>query len=192
MRVCVFSGSSPGRGDGYAAAARAFGRALVERGWPLVYGGGKVGLMGVLADAVLAGGGHVTGVIPKALALKEIAHETLSELRVVASMHERKQCMADLADAFVALPGGMGTLEETFETLTWAQLGMHRKPCGVLNVAGFYDGLLAFLDGCVAERFLKPQHRAMLIVAGDAAALLDQLTAYRPPTVEKWLDRGQT
>jgi uncharacterized protein (TIGR00730 family) len=191
-RICVFCGSSPGARDDYAAAARALGTALVRRELGLVYGGAKVGLMGVLADAVLAAGGEAIGVIPNRLMTRELAHAGLSELRVVASMHDRKREMADLADAFVALPGGIGTLEELTEVLSWAQLGLHAKPCGVLDVAGYFDRLIGFLDRAVDERFLAPAHRAMLLVAGDPETLLDRLAAYRAPAVEKWLDRDTT
>jgi hypothetical protein len=192
QRVCVFAGSSPGARAGYAGAAQALGRALVRRGVGLVYGGAKVGLMGVVADTVLAGGGEVIGVIPRRLMTKELAHPGLSALHVVDSMHDRKREMAERADAFVALPGGIGTLEELTEVLSWAQLGLHAKPCGVLDVAGYFDPLLAFLDHAVAERFLKPMHRAMLVTAADADTLLDRLAAYRAPAVEKWLDRETT
>jgi uncharacterized protein (TIGR00730 family) len=191
-RVCVFSGSSPGARPEYADAARRLGAALAARGLSLVYGGAKVGLMGVVADAALAGGGEVIGVIPKRLMTKELAHTGLAELRVVASMHDRKREMADLADAFVALPGGIGTLEELTEVLSWAQLGLHAKPCAVLDVAGYFERLVGFLDHAVAERFLQPVHRAMLVVGDDPETLLDRLAAYRAPVVEKWLDRDAT
>lgn len=188
-RVCVFCGSSPGAREDYAATARQLAGDLVARGCELVYGGGNVGLMGVVADAVLARGGRVIGVIPEVLLAKEVAHRGLTELRVVASMHERKAVMADLADAFVALPGGLGTLEELFEVLTWSQLGLHAKPCGLLNVCGYFDGLLAFLDHAVQERLLKDKHRALLLGGDDPASLLDRLEAWRPPLVDKWIDR---
>jgi uncharacterized protein (TIGR00730 family) len=189
--VCVYCGSSPGRDPAYAEAARGLGRALAARGLGLVYGGASVGIMGVVADAVLALGGSVTGVIPEALARKEVAHAGLTELVVVPSMHERKMRMAGLADAFVALPGGVGTLEEIFEAWTWAQLGLHGKPCGFLNVAGYYDGLIAFLDHAVAERFVKEPHRAMLVVSGDPGELLDRFAEYRAPSVTKWIRAGE-
>jgi uncharacterized protein (TIGR00730 family) len=163
QRLCVFAGSSPGAQTEYLAAARELGAALVHRSMGLVKGGTRVGLMGALADAVLVGGGHVTGVMPASLVAKEVAHQGLSDLRVVASMHERKAMMNDLADGFIALPGGWGTLEEFFEVLTWAQLGLHRKPCGLLNVSGFFDGLLAFIDHTIDERFVKRENRAMLL-----------------------------
>lgn len=192
MRLCVFSGSSSGRSVAYAAAAADLGRALAESGIGLVYGGASVGLMGVLADAAIAAGGEVIGVIPQALYDKEIAHRGLSDLRVVGSMHERKAMMADLADGFVALPGGAGTLEELFEVWTWAQLGHHRKPCALLNVDGFYDGLAGFLDHIVAEEFVKPVHRDMLIVAPDVDSLLASIRSYEAPLVDKWIGRGST
>ncbi len=189
--VCVFAGSSPGARPEYATAARALGRALASERISVVYGGGRVGLMGILADEVLAGGGSVTGVIPQALFDREVGHDGLTELRVVASMHERKATMAELADAFIALPGGMGTFEELFETLTWGQLGYHDKPCGLLNVAGYWDGMLAALDRAVGERFLAPEHRRMLLVEQEPAALLELLRTYQAPRVEKWLGREE-
>lgn len=190
--VCVFCGSSPGASPVYAEAAAHLGRTAASRGLTLVYGGGHVGLMGVVADGALSAGGRVTGVIPAALEAKELAHRGLTELRVVASMHQRKALMSELSDAFIALPGGIGTLEEWFEVWTWSQLGFQRKPCGLLNVAGYYDHLLAFLDHVAAERFLAPEHRAMILVDDDAGRLLDRLAAYRPPHTEKWLDRSET
>lgn len=191
-RVCVFTGSSPGARPEYRDAAALLGRTLAARGATLVYGGARVGLMGAVADAVLGAGGKVIGVIPSVLVEKEVAHDGLTELRVVSSMHERKQMMADLADGFVAMPGGLGTLEEVMEILTWAQLGMHRKPCGFLNVLGYYDRLIAFLDHAVAERFLAPGNRAMALVAATPDDLLERMVAYRPPSVDKWLDRSKT
>ena len=179
-RVCVFTGSSPGALDAYANAARALACVLLSRQQTLVYGGAKVGLMGVLADAVLQGGGKVIGVIPAHLEAKEVAHQGLTDLRVVGSMHERKAVMADLSDGVIALPGGLGTLEELFEMLTWAQLGLHRKPCGVLNVAGYFDRLLAFLDHAVTQRFMSEPHRGLLLADHDPAALLDRMAAYEP------------
>ena len=191
-RICVFTGSSPGARATYAETARAFGRRLVERGHEVVYGAGNIGLMGELADSVLEAGGRIIGVIPEGLVRREVAHNGLSELHVVESMHERKALMAELADAFVALPGGLGTLEELLETVTWAQLGLHGKPCGVLNVGDFFTGLTRFLDHAVEERFIKPEHRAMLIVDDEMDRLLDRLATYSPPETEKWLDRAQT
>ena len=192
-RVCVFCGSSTGNRPEYAEAARALAVALVQRKLGLVYGGGSVGLMRVLADAALAAGGEVIGVIPGPLATPELAHTGLTELRVVASMHERKALMASLADGFVALPGGLGTLEETLEMLTWAQLGIHPKPLGVLNVSGYFDGLLGLLAHAVAEGFVRPAHAALLLTAPTPAALLDRFAAWRPaPTPRAWLTPDQT
>ena len=188
--VCVYCGSNEGRLPVYAEAARRLGNALVERGLGLVYGGASVGIMGVLADTVLGLGGRVTGVMPESIVRKEVAHRGLTELRVTSSMHERKMTMAELSDAFVALPGGIGTLEELFEAWTWAQLGLHAKPCGLLNVAGYFDGLIAFLDHTVRERFVKEANRAMLIVSDDPADLLDRFAGYHAPTVEKWIREG--
>lgn len=190
--ICVFTGSSPGDDPAYRAAASAFGREIVSRGYGLVYGGGKVGLMGAVADAVLAAGGQATGVIPRSLMGKEVAHDALTELEVVTSMHERKQRMAELATAFAALPGGMGTLEELSEVLTWAQLGIHSKPCGLLNVNGYYDALLSYLDRAVEQRFLRPEHRGILQVADSPAGLLDLVERYVPVHVGKWMDQDQT
>jgi uncharacterized protein (TIGR00730 family) len=185
--VCVFCGSSCGHGDVYRAAARRFGELLAARGHGLVYGGGHVGLMGVLADAVLAGGGTVVGVIPQFMIDKELAHAGLTELIVVETMHQRKAIMADRADAFAALPGGYGTAEELFEVVTWAQLRLHAKPVGLLNVAGYFDPLLAWRDRMVADGFLKPAHRDRLLVADEPQGLLDLLAAWRPAeTPGKW------
>ena len=191
-RICVFAGSNPGSQPGYVDAARALGRTMVASGYGLVYGGGRVGLMGALADSVLENGGHVTGVIPHGLAVKEVAHNGLPDLRIVESMHERKALMAELSGGFIALPGGLGTLEELFEVLTWAQLGIHAKPCGILNVDGYFDGLLEFVDHAVGHGFLRPPHAAMLLVESEAANLLAALENHVPARVEKWLDRRQT
>lgn len=192
QRVCVFCGSSPGAKPVFAAAARALGERLVERNLGLVYGGGNVGLMGVLADTVLARGGEVIGVIPESLVAWEVAHRGLSDLRIVDSMHTRKALMADLAGGFIALPGGLGTLEELLEICTWAQLGLHQKPIGLLDVDGFFAPLFALLDRAVEERFLRPQHRSMIAVETDAAALLDSMLTQPPrPKPDKWLDREQ-
>jgi uncharacterized protein (TIGR00730 family) len=188
-RICVFTGSSPGALDAYAASARELARVLVSGRHTLVYGGAKVGLMGVLADAVIAGGGEVIGVIPAHLEAKEVAHRGLSELRVVGSMHERKAVMSELSDGVVALPGGLGTLEELFEMLTWAQLGLHGKPCGVLNVAGYFDRLLQFLDHAVDQRFISELHRGLLLSDDDPTVLIDRMMAYQVPNTGKWLDR---
>ncbi len=191
-RVCVFAGSSPGARPEYAGLASALAEALVERGIGLVYGGASVGLMGVVADAVLARGGQAIGVIPRHLEAKEIAHRGLTELRVVGSMHERKAMMAELADGFVALPGGIGTLEELFEVWTWAQLGLHAKPCGLLDAAGYYAGLVGFLDHAVAERFVRPGHRAALLVETDPRRLLDRFAGWVPVAAEKWITAAET
>jgi uncharacterized protein (TIGR00730 family) len=175
----------------YAQAARELGRLLAARRLRTVYGAGNIGLMGVLADAALEAGGDVVGVIPQALVARELAHNGVTELRVVDSMHQRKALMADLADAFIALPGGIGTLEELCEVLTWLQLGIHSKPCGLLNVAGYFEPLLAMLDRAVDERFLRPQHRSLLQVATDPVELLDRLQTIRPLELHKWLDRDE-
>jgi uncharacterized protein (TIGR00730 family) len=190
--VCVFCGSNVGSRPEYSAAAEAVGRLLAERRIELVYGGGKVGLMGKVADAVLSAGGKVTGVIPQALMLKEIGHEGLTELKIVNSMHERKALMAELAEAFIALPGGFGTLDEFCEILTWAQLGLHHKPCGLLNVNGYYDHFSRLLDHAVNEQFLRPLHRAMVISDEDPEALLCRMREYEAPLTGKWIDRSET
>ena len=188
--VCVFSGSSPGARPSYTETAAALGREVATRGLRLVYGGASVGLMGAVADAALAAGGEVVGVIPQHLVDREVAHDGLTELRVTGSMHERKALMADLADGFVALPGGLGTLEELAEVLTWSQLGLQSKPCGLLDVEGFFDPLLAFLDHTVAERFVSTEHRALVLAADRPDALLDLLAGWRPGAPgAKWLDR---
>ena len=189
--VCVFCGSSPGASPAYAHTAQALGRTLAARKVALVYGGARPALMDAVAAAVLAAGGRVTGVIPRALEEREVAHTGLSELRVVATMHERKAAMAALSDGFVALPGGLGTLEELFEVWTWAQLGMHAKPCAVLDVAGYYQPLLRFLDAGVAAGFVRPAHRAMLLVDDDPDRLLDRMDAYTAPPVRKWVGAAE-
>jgi uncharacterized protein (TIGR00730 family) len=189
--VCVFTGSSPGAHPEYAHAAQALGRALADQGVRLVYGGASVGLMGTVADAALDAGGDVVGVIPQALVDREIAHPDVADLRVVGSMHERKALMADLADAFVALPGGMGTLDELFEIYTWIQLGLLSKPVGLLDVRSYYDQLVAFLDHAVAERFVTVEHREMLVVEQRADALLEAFRRWRPPSRTKWIDRAE-
>ena len=185
--VAVYCGSSSGNQDIYTQQAQAMGRELARRGLTLVYGGGRVGLMGTIADAVLAAGGRVVGVIPRFLADKELAHRGCTELHVVDTMHQRKLLMADLADGFVALPGGFGTLEELFEVLTWGQLGLHSKPVALLNTLGFYDKLLALLNHMRAEAFLRPENRDQLLHHAEAAALLDAMAQYQPASVEKWL-----
>jgi len=189
--ICVYCGSNGGSNPVYAEQAAVLGRTLVARGLGLVYGGSRVGLMGVVADAVLAAGGRAVGVIPEALMLKELAHKGLTELHVVHSMHERKTLMAERADGFIAMPGGVGTLEEIFEMWTWAQLGFHGKPCGLLNVAGYFDALATFLDGTVDAAFMQPQHRQMLAVESDADTLLDRFAAYQAPSVSKWIAPGE-
>jgi uncharacterized protein (TIGR00730 family) len=188
-RVCVFCGSAAGRHAEYASAARALAGELARRGIGLVYGGGSVGLMGVVADAMLAGGGEVIGVIPRGLATQELLHTGLTELRLVRSMHERKATMAELADAFVALPGGLGTLEETLEVLTWAQLGIQRKPVALLNVRGYWDALLALFAHAVREGFVQRRYLDLLLTAATPAELLDGVAAWRPPPLPRaWLD----
>jgi len=191
-RICVFTGSSSGIRPEYAEAARRMSCELVARGFGLVYGGGNVGLMAVVADAVLERGGHVTGVIPDALVSQEVAHQGLSELRVVQSMHERKAVMADLSDGFIALPGGIGTMEEFFEILSWAQLAIHQKPCGLLNVSGYYQRIVHFLDYAVDEGFLKPKHRALLIVEEEPARLLDRYEPIIAANGVKRFDRSRS
>jgi len=185
-RVCVYCGSNPGSDGVYRDAARRLADELVARGAELVYGGAAVGIMGIIADRVLEQGGRVHGVIPRFLMQKEIAHTGLTEQHVVDTMHERKTTMAELADAFIALPGGYGTLEEIVEAVTWGQLRMHRKPCGLLNVAGYFDHLIRYLEHAVAEGFLKPVNRAMLLVDDDPAHLLERFAAYAAPTEDKW------
>ena len=190
-RICVYCGSSRGRRPEYEQAARQLGEALLERELGLIYGGASVGIMGAVADTLLAGGGEAIGVIPEALAIKEVAHEHLSEQHIVATMHERKALMADLADGFIALPGGWGTLEEIFEALTWAQLGFHEKPCGLLNVAGYYDQLAAFLEQAFDEQFVRPVYRELLLLAEQPAELLERLATYEAPRVKKWVSPVQ-
>jgi len=188
--ICVFSGSSPGAQAEYAAAAQALGTEVATRGMRLVYGGASVGLMAVVADTVLAAGGEVVGVIPRQLVDKEVAHRGLADLRITRTMHERKTLMAELSDGFVALPGGYGTLEEFVEVLTWSQLGLQHKPCGLLNVAEFYRPLLAFFDHAVTERFVRAEHRGLFLADTDAARLLDAFDTWTPPPLlDKWLDR---
>ena len=191
-RVCVYCGSNAGRRSDYAEAAKNLARALVNRRIDLVYGGASVGVMGVLANTVLAEGGHVIGIIPQGLVDREVAHPGLSDLRVVASMHERKTLMAELSDGFIALPGGLGTLEELFEALTWAQLGLHQKPCGLLNVRHYYRSLIDFLDHAVAEQLLEGVYRAMLLVEEQPERLLERFACYQAPPVAKWVDGAST
>ena len=189
-RLAVFCGSNPGARPDYVQATRALGRLLASRGVGIVYGGSNVGLMQALADSMLDELGDIIGVIPQMLVAREVANKALADLRIVDSMHDRKALMAELADGFVALPGGIGTLEEFFEIWTWAQLGMHDKPCGLLNVAGYFDPLLEFLDLAVAEKFVREVHRKMVIVESDPATLLARFEAYEPPRVVKWINAG--
>ena len=190
--ICVFCGASPGATPIYQEAAEALGRHLAERGIRLVYGGGAVGLMGMVADAALAAGGEVIGIIPQSLKEAEIGHKGLTRLEVVDGMHARKARMAELSDAFIALPGGLGTLEELFEVWTWGQLGYHGKPLGLLEVNGLYEPLLTFLDHLVQERFVRPQHREMLQRGATPAELIDALEAWKPLAAPKWVDRTPT
>jgi len=191
-RICVYCGSSTGNQPVYREAAVALGAVLASRKIGLVYGGGNVGLMGVIADAVLAGGGEVIGVIPQSLAEREIAHGGVTDLRVVDSMHTRKALMADLSDAFIAMPGGVGTFEEFFEAVTWTQLGVHRKPCGLLNAGAFYSPLALFIDQAVTEGFIKPVHRQIIVVDDDPGRLVDALAQVKLPDVPKWIRRDET
>jgi uncharacterized protein (TIGR00730 family) len=190
--VTVYCGSNPGADPAFAGGTRALATLLADSGIRVVYGGGHVGLMGLLADTAMAAGGEVVGVMPQALIDREIGHKGLSDLRVVGSMHERKALMAELADAFIALPGGIGTLEELIEVYTWSQLGMHRKPLGVLNVNGYYDALGAFLDVAVEQRFMRAEQREFLLFDPDPEALLARLARAEPPRLAKWLTEAET
>ena len=190
--LCIYCGSSPGRLEVYGSAACALAEALVSRNIRLVYGGASIGLMGMVADQVLKLGGQAIGVIPKALAHKEVAHKNLTQLHITESMHERKMLMAELSDGFIALPGGIGTLEELFEIWTWAQLGFHNKPCGLLNVEGYYDSLIGFLDHVLAEQFVKKEQHAMLIVEANPDFLLDRYVNYQPAEVRHWVGKDET
>jgi uncharacterized protein (TIGR00730 family) len=189
--LCVFCGSNFGVRLEYRQAANQLGRLLAQRRIRLVYGGGNVGLMGEVADACLEAGGEVTGVIPQGLVDREVAHRGLADLRIVQSMHERKALMAELAEAFVAMPGGLGTFEEFFEIATWSQLGIHRKACGFLNVAGYYDPLLAQADHAVAEGFLKPVHRSLLLSHATPEGILDLVESFEPPLLSKWMSKPE-
>lgn len=191
-RICVFCGSSPGARTDYVHAAQRVGALLAMQGIGLVYGGGRVGLMGAVADAALANGGEVIGIIPGTLARKEVAHQGLADLRIVNSMHERKAQMAELSDGFLALPGGFGTLEELFEVVTWAQIGIHGKPCGLLNISGYFDPMLTFLDHMLTERFVRPEHRSLILTDFDPARLLHRMEQFASPILDKWMDRDQT
>jgi len=192
QRICVFTGSQAGSRPAYAEQARRLGRLLGQRGIGLVYGGGSVGLMGVIADAALEAGAEVIGVIPEVLMIREVTHTGLTELRIVDTMHERKALMAELSDAFIAMPGGFGTLDELLEAITWAQLGLHRKPVGLLNVEGYYDPLLALIEHAIAEGFILPEYAQLLTVDSDPEELLEQLLRYEPPMiVPRWIGREQ-
>jgi uncharacterized protein (TIGR00730 family) len=190
--ICVFCGSSSGNDPAYETAARSLGETLASAGITLVYGGGHVGLMGVVANAALGAGGEAIGVIPQSLVEREIAHNRLTDLHIVGSMHERKALMSELSEGFIALPGGTGTLEEFFEVLTWAQLGEHGKPCGLLNIAGYYDPLLAVFDHMVDNGFLSEKNRSIVLVETEPAALLGRFEEYRPPQTAKWIDKSET
>lgn len=190
-RICIFCGSNPGNDPMYTTMAQAMGKALADRGLGMVYGGAAVGLMGRTADAALAGGAEVIGVLPRALSEKELAHPGLSELHIVESMHERKALMAELSDGFIALPGGIGTFEEICEVFTWSQLGFHEKPCGLLNVGGYYDCFLDMLDNAVAQGFLKQSHRSILYASQKPETLLEGFEGYVPPRTNKWIEREQ-
>lgn len=188
-RICVFCGSNTGNKPIYVEQARQLGAALANHEISIIYGGTTVGLMGAMADAALRGGGEVIGIIPKHLADRpNMTHQNLSEVHIVDSMHQRKAKMAELADGFIALPGGLGTLEELFEMLTWSQLGLHRKPCGILNVNGFYNKLIELIDGAITAQFIKPEHRQLLITDSEPETLIAKMHVYRPPKVNKWFD----
>ncbi len=191
-RICVYCGSSPGRLPEYSDAARMLGHELAARKLGLVYGGASVGVMGAVADAILEKGGEAIGVIPFALATREVAHSGLDDLFVVDSMHERKAKMAELSDGFIALPGGWGTIEEIFEMLTWAQLGFHQKPCGLLNIAGYYDHLFTFLEHAIDQRFVREEYRPMIMMEETASDLLDRYQQYQAPSVRKWIGPEET
>ena len=190
--VCVFAGSNTGSHGDYAEAARSLARELTARGYTLVYGGGNVGLMGILAQTVMDQGGRVIGVIPEALMKREVADYSITDLRLVDSMHERKALMSELSDGVIALPGGLGTLEELFEMLTWSQLGIHGKPVALLNAAGYYDDLLTFLDQAVDNGFMRPQHRGLLLTGTEPGPLLDSMDTWQTPITEHWLDSSDT
>jgi uncharacterized protein (TIGR00730 family) len=191
-RICVYCGSSVGARPAYKQTAQRLGELMAERGIGLVFGGGCVGLMGVVADAALAQGGEAIGVIPQSLVRREIGHRGVTKLHVVETMHQRKSLMADLSDAFIALPGGYGTLEEICETITWSQLGIQQKPCGLLNIENYWDGMLQFLDHAVREDFVRPENRGLVLVASTPEQMLDQLAAWAPPAhIEKWLDEAK-
>ena len=188
-RICVFCGSNNGANPIFLETAESVGKFLASKNIELVYGGGRVGLMGKVADTVMANGGKVIGVIPQSLATKEIAHQGLTELHIVNSMHERKAMMAELSDGFIALPGGFGTFEEFCEIVTWAQLGIHQKPCGLLNINGFYDNLIALINFSTTENFIRAEHRQLVLVESAVEKLFDLMKDFQPPVIEKWLDK---
>lgn len=191
-RICVFCGSKVGSGDEYRCQTEELGRLLARRGLGVVYGGGSVGLMGVVADAVLDAGGEVVGVIPRMLDTKELTHPGATEMHVVESMHDRKAKMLELADAFLALPGGFGTLEELMEVVSWAQLGLHAKPIGILNTAGYFDGLIAFVEHAIGQGFIKPKYRDLIVVADRPDELLDRLARHKMPAVRRWITEEES
>lgn len=191
-RICVYCGSTPGNQPDYALVARQLARAMVSKNIGLVYGGASVGIMGEIADTVLEEGGEVIGIIPKGLFVKEVAHTGITELREVGSMHERKSMMAELSDGFIALPGGFGTFEEILEIITWSQLGMHRKPCGLLNVRNYYDKLIDFIDHAVSEHFIKKIHRSIVLTEECPEVLLEKFEIYKAPGAVQWIDREST
>ncbi len=191
-RICVFCGSKTGSNPVFLETAKQLGRVLAERGLDLVYGGASIGLMGAVADSVMGGGGRVVGVIPEAMATKEVAHDGLTEMHVVSSMHERKSVMARLADGFVALPGGFGSFEELLEMITWAQLGIHRKPVGILNVSGYYDPLIQLFERAIEEGFIKPRNRQLVVVEQEPDELLQTLLAHKLPEVKRWITERET
>jgi uncharacterized protein (TIGR00730 family) len=191
-RICVFCGSSPGANPIYLEIAEEVGKFLAQNNVELVYGGGRVGLMGKVADAVMANGGKVIGVIPKQLAIREVMHAGLSELHVVDSMHQRKAMMAELSEGFIALPGGFGTFEEFFEIVTWAQLGIHQKPCALLNVAGFYEALMALIAHSTEQMFIRPEHRLLVLIDDSIEKLYRKMLDFKPPVIEKWIDKSSS
>jgi len=191
-RICVYCGSSPGNKPEYMAGAEELGRAMLEMGLGLVYGGAQVGIMGQIADTIVEGRGEAIGIMPKSLAEREIFHTGLTKLEIVNSMHERKALMAEYSDGFIALPGGLGTIEEIFEVLTWAQLGFHEKPCGLLNIAGYYDHLSGFLNHTVTQGFVNTASRSMLITESDPFQMLERFKTYKAPKVNKWIDKDNT
>lgn len=191
-RICVFCGSNDGADPIFIKTAEEVGRFLARRGIELVYGGGRVGLMGKIADTVMHNGGSVIGIIPRALAEKEVAHGGLTKLRVVGSMHERKAIMAELSDGFIALPGGFGTFEELCEIITWAQLGFHSKPCGFLNIDGYYDPLIELFDNATREQFVRPEHRRLVLIESEIEKMFDLMVTYKPPDLQKWINKDET